>query len=76
MSRFEENKRQKRLLKRQIYLTMAVFLFMLTGLFIVDYYFYKNILGEETVSIFNCINKNNNFEIILFGREFISIPVR
>lgn len=76
MSRFEENKRYKWLFKRQIYLTMAVFLFMIMGLFIVDYYFYKNIEGTETVSIFNCINKSNQIKIILFGREFISIPVR
>ncbi|MDI6601450.1 MAG: hypothetical protein QME46_06680 [Thermoanaerobacteraceae bacterium] len=76
MSRLEENKRYKGLFKRQVFFTFVVFLFMIAGLIFVDYYFYKNIEGTETVHILNVFKRNDFFDIILFGREIISIPIK
>ncbi len=76
MSRIEENRRDKLIFKRRVCFTLTLFLFMTAGLFVVDYFFYKNIEGMESINIFNILNRGDRFKLILFGRELMDIPIK
>ncbi|TZE81835.1 hypothetical protein [Calorimonas adulescens] len=75
MSRLEQNRKNKYIFRRLFFYTVLVSVCTFLSLIVVDYYFYKNIDGTETIHIINVFRANDGFNFILFGREIFHIPV-